>query len=91
MDLSSFRTAAKYLNLGIMLALAVFICAAGGYLLDGAFGFEEHWLFLAGVLLGFIAGLYHLVKELSRVEKERDSDDKSGGAKSGGGPVEDGK
>ena len=85
MDLSSFRTAAKYLNLGIMFALAVFICAAGGYLLDGVFGFEEHWLFLAGVLLGFIAGLYHLVKELSRVEKGSDSD------KSGGGPVEDGK
>lgn len=66
------------MNLGLMFAIAVFICAAGGYLLDDAFGFEEHWLFLAGVLVGFLAGLYHLVKELSRSEKERDSETHDG-------------
>ena len=59
----------KYLSLALTLPASVF----AGYIL-GAFAdhyLHRSWLIALGILVGMAAGLFQIVKELSREEKRK--------------------
>jgi F0F1-type ATP synthase assembly protein I len=58
------------MHLGLVFTGCVLLTAGAGYWLDGVFEVENNWFFLGGLALGFVAGLYHLVKALLGFEKE---------------------
>jgi F0F1-type ATP synthase assembly protein I len=54
----------EYTSLAFMLPAAIFVGYAAGYLLDKAF--HTHWIYIAGALLGIVAGLVQLIRQLMR-------------------------
>ena len=54
----------EYLPLALLLPAATFAGYGLGYLLDKAFG--THYLYLAGLILGVVAGFVQLIRQLTR-------------------------
>lgn len=59
----------KMLGLGLEIAVGVGLGYVAGNWLDQKFGWKP-WGVLVGTLLGFAAGLYPLVKEALKVNKQ---------------------
>ncbi len=70
---SAVVTLAKYSHLGFVLPAAVIGGYILGYLLDRAFG--THWIRLAGLAIGAVAGFYDLIRAATRLGKD-DAGDK---------------
>lgn len=64
------KTVGRYVNLGLIFAGCVFLPAGAGYWLDERIGTRTPWFLLGGLALGFVAGLYHVVKTATALEKE---------------------
>ena len=54
---------AKYLGVGLQLAITILVGFFAGYLVDKKFGVLP-WCSLAGVFLGLAVGFYQLIVEL---------------------------
>jgi len=63
--LEVIRTVGKYLDIGFVFVVAAGGGAWGGYWLDSRFG-TTPWLFVAGALLGIIAGFVHFFSVVLR-------------------------
>ena len=62
---------AEYTTLAFVLPVSAFVGYLLGYLLDKEFG--TTWMYIAGLLLGIIAGFVQLIRQL-----KRDTSDDSG-------------
>ena len=62
----TFGQAGPYLSLGLEFAITLLLLIFLGRFLDKRWG-TEPWLLLAGAILGFVIGFYHLIKTLSRL------------------------
>lgn len=65
---SAVVTLAKYSHLGFVLPAAVIGGYLLGYLLDRAF--STHWIRLAGLALGAIAGFYDLIRAATQLGRD---------------------
>ena len=61
-------TAARYSEIGFIIPAAVFL----GYILGRLFDrwFHTHWLFLAGVIFGAVAGFIQMIRMASSAAKD---------------------
>ncbi len=68
-------------TLGLEFAVAVGMCAAGGYYIDKHFQ-SFPWGMVLGVLVGFALGMYIVIKEAKRMERaaEQTKDNKKNGS-----------
>jgi F0F1-type ATP synthase assembly protein I len=54
----------EYTSLAFLLPVSAFVGYLIGYLLDKKFG--SHWMYLAGLILGIVAGFVKLIQQLMR-------------------------
>ena len=54
----------EYTSLAFLLPVAAVVGYAIGYLLDKEFGTK--WMYIAGLILGIVAGFVQLIKQLMR-------------------------
>ena len=74
----------RYSGVGLELVGAVAVFTLVGYWFDQHFGWTP-WGMLTGLVLGFIGGMYNLVKEAQQAEREAKTEDdirRSGGSQS---------
>jgi len=67
----------KYSGVGLELAGAVAVFALVGYWFDERYGWKP-WGMLVGFVLGFIGGMYNLVRESLQAEREAKIEDEAG-------------
>jgi len=81
---ANFPVWIRHSGAGLELAGATAGLALAGYWLDGKFG-TDPWGMLVGVFIGIIGGLYNLVKDSIRAQKdaEQESRDQAGDSQSG--------
>jgi F0F1-type ATP synthase assembly protein I len=65
-------SAARYSEIGFIIPAAVFLGYAIGKLMD--YWLHTHWLYLAGVILGAVAGFVQMIR--SAVALSRDKNDR---------------
>jgi len=61
------RRAGPLMGIGATFVIAIALCTAGGWYLDGRFG-TLPWLTLTGALLGIVVGFYLFFKAVSSAE-----------------------
>ena len=62
---------AEYTTLAFVLPVSAFVGYIIGYLLDKEFG--TTWMFIAGLILGIVAGFVQLIRQLRRDTRDDDS------------------
>ena len=62
---------AEYTTLAFLLPVSAFVGYIIGYLLDKEFG--TTWMFIAGLILGIVAGFVQLIRQLRRDTRDDDS------------------
>jgi len=67
--------AARYSEIGFIIPAAVLLGYGLGWLLDRAF--QVHWLNIAGVIFGAIAGFIQMIRMVSRLNRDSAEPDDS--------------
>lgn len=64
---TSMQQLAEYSQIGFVLPMAILVGWMGGWALDQ--WLHTHWIYLAGVILGSVAGFVELVRTMLKSEK----------------------
>ena len=67
----SIASAARYSEIGFIIPAAVFLGYALGWLLDR--WLHTHWLYLAGVIFGAVAGFTQMIRSAVALSRDKNS------------------
>ncbi len=82
--LAGYVEAEKLLNIALVLPGAVAICGLAGWWV--ADQLHQHWIFVAGIVFGCVAGLYYVIQQAIAAEKvSRKMDSTQNGTEKGDG------
>lgn len=66
-------SAARYSEIGFIIPAAIFLGYALGRLLD--YWLHTHWLYLAGVIFGAVAGFVQMIRSATALSKNSDKNE----------------